>query len=207
MKRIALVMPLAAAAAFAAAPDPRNTPLHKAAYEARSEARLEYGAAPPSGIGGPIDLVDDRGTRFTNARLHGQPALVFFGFMHCGASCPMALATAKQLLAQESVMRAPSIFFVTLDPLHDDPASLHRFLASVDQRLIGLTGSTSQVEDVADRFGVGIRRTDGRLEHSSMWYLLDGSGRVRRVYGIDTPAPQLARDFNQLAQETSGDIR
>lgn len=206
MKRAAFVLLLAALAA-AAPCDAASALQRKAAFEPGSGAALEFGAPPPAGIGGPVDLVDDQGRRFTNARLQGRPALLFFGFTHCGITCPVALATAKQLLAQASVMHSPPVVFVTLDPLNDDVAALHRFLSNFDPRLIGLTGSPTQIEDVADRFGVGTRRAGGRLEHSSMWYLLDGSGRVRRVYGIDTPAPQLAADFNRLARENSGDIR
>jgi cytochrome oxidase Cu insertion factor (SCO1/SenC/PrrC family) len=134
------------------------------------------------------------------------PALLFFGFTHCGVTCPVALVTAKQLLHDASVMRAPTIVFVTLDPLSDDVPALHRFLDAFDSRLIGLTGSPTQVWEIADRFGVGIQHNDGRLEHSSVWYLLDGHGQVRRTYAYNTPASQVAADFERLRQASSGDM-
>ena len=167
---------------------------------------LQFGSAPPAGVGGPIDLVDDHGRRFTNASLHGRPALLFFGFTHCGVTCPVALVTAKQLLHDASAMRAPAIVFVTLDPLSDDVPALHRFLDAFDSRLIGLTGSPPQIWDTADRFGVGMQHNDGRLEHSSVWYLLDGHGQVRRTYAYNTPASQVAADFERLRQASSGDM-
>jgi protein SCO1/2 len=207
MKRVARLLMIAAMAVALAPCDAATALQRKSAFEASSSAALEFGAPPPDGIGGPIDLVDDQGRRFTNARLLGRPAVLFFGFTHCGITCPVALAAAKQLLAQASVMHSLPVVFVTLDPLNDNVAALHRFLSNFDPRLIGLTGSPTQIEDIADRFGVATRRVEGRLEHSSMWYLLDGSGRVRRVYGITTPAPQLAADFNRLARENSGGIR
>ncbi len=195
-------------AAVAAAPSTHAAGTAHAANIAAAVQRpdaLQFGSAPPPGVGGPIDLVDDRGRRFTNASLRGRPALLFFGFTHCGVTCPVALVTAKQLLHDASVMRPPAIVFVTLDPLSDDVPALHRFLDAFDARLIGLTGSPPQVWDVADRFGVGIQHNDGRLEHSSVWYLLDGHGRVRRIYAYDTPANQIAADFERLSQASPGD--
>ena len=196
-------------AAFAAAlPAQAADPAHpvKVAVAMQRPDALQYGSAPSAGLGGPIDLVDDRGRRFTNSSLHGQPALLFFGFTHCGVTCPVALITAKQLLHGASVMRAPAIVFVTLDPLSDDVPTLHRFLDAFDTRLIGLTGSPTQIRELADRFGVGVQHNDGRLEHSSVWYLLDGNGRVRRIYAYDTPANQIAADFERLRQASSGDM-
>ena len=200
---------LAASAALALALPARAADpavLVNAAMAAQRPDALRFGSAPPAGIGGPIDLVDDRGRRFTNANLGGRPALLFFGFTHCGVTCPVALVTAKQLLHDASVMRAPAIVFVTLDPLSDDVPALHRFLGAFDPRLIGLTGSPTQIWDLADRFGVGIQHNSGRIEHSSVWYLLDGHGRVRRTYAYDTPASQIAADFERLRQASSGDM-
>ena len=199
-----LVMAAFAAAMPAQAADPAR--LAKVAIAAQRPDGLQFGSAPPAGVGGPIDLVDDRGRRFTNASLHGRPALLFFGFTHCGVTCPVALVTAKQLLHDTSVMRAPTIVFVTLDPASDDVPALHRFLDAFDTRLIGLTGSPTQIWDLAERFGVGMQHKDGRLEHSSVWYLLDGHGRVRRIYAYDTPASQVAADFERLRQSSSGDM-
>jgi protein SCO1 len=202
MKRLLAALLLAASgAAFPASFLPGES------GSARAEPVLEFGAAPPAGIGGPIDLVDDRGQRFTNARLRGRPALLFFGLTHCGVSCPAALLTAKQLLALPAPAPGRSVVFVTLDPLNDDPAALRRFLAAFDERLIGLTGSPIQIGDMAERFGVGTRSVDGRLEHSAMWYLLDASGRVRRVYGSNTSVMQLAADLDRLGQQHPGGLR
>ncbi len=207
MKRALLASLLPAVLAYALPVRATDT-VHavKVVFAAQRPGTLMFGTAPPEGLGGPIDLVDDRGHRFTNTSLHGRPALLFFGFTHCGVTCPVALVTAKQLLHGASVMHAPTIVFVTLDPLSDDPATLHRFLESFDTRLIGLTGTPTQVVQVAERFGVGVRHNDGRIEHSSVWYLLDGLGRVRRIYSYDTPGSQMAADFDRLSQTALGDM-
>lgn len=159
----------------------------------------QHGFEPPAGIGGPIELIDQKGERFSLARVAGRPALVFFGLIHCGSTCPAALGTARQVLDQFDAGRAPSVVFVTLDPLNDSPDVLRKYLGNVDARVIGLTGDPMRVERTAERFGVGLRvQSSGAIDHSAMWYLLDGMGRVRRVYRHTTPAADLVADVLAL---------
>jgi protein SCO1 len=154
--------------------------------------------APPAGVGGAIDLLDQRGERFTLQRLAGKPALLFFGFTRCSTTCPVALVTSQQVLQMTGGAREVAVVFVTLDPLHDDPPSLRAWLSQIHADLIGLTGSPTQVERAAERYGVGVRQMTGKVEHSSMWYLLDGQSRVRRVYPHTTPAADLVADVRLL---------
>jgi protein SCO1/2 len=91
-----------------------------------------------------------------------------------------------------------SVVFVTLDPLNDGPEQLRSFLQRLDPRIIGLTGSPQQIEQAAERYGVGLRAQASALEHSSMFYLLDASARVRRVYSHNTPASALVADIRRL---------
>jgi len=169
--------------------------LAAAGTPAADQAR--HGFAPPAGIGGPIDLVDQRGTPFSLARVAGRPTLLFFGFLHCGSTCPVALVTAQHLLREFAPGEAPAIVFVTLDA-SDGPAELGAFLDKIDPRLIGLTGDPAHIERVAQRYGVGVRRQPEGIEHSSMWYLLDGAGHLKRVYPYSTPAAQLVTDLRAL---------
>lgn len=159
---------------------------------------LRHGQEPPAGVGGPIDLIDQRGAPFSLQRVAGKPALVFFGLIQCGSTCPVAFGTARQVLAGFEPGDTPNVLFVTLDPLSDGPAELQRVLANIDTRLIGLTGDPTRVERTAERYGVATRMRVGGVDHSSMWYLLDGAGRLRRVYSYTTPAPQLVADLRSL---------
>lgn len=163
-----------------------------------AQAREGLGQVPPPGVGGALDLVDQHGQRFALARVAGRPVLVFFGFTHCGSTCPVALATARHVLHASTPGQDPAVVFVTLDPLTDGPQQLRSFVDRIDARIIGLTGSPQQIERAAERYGVGMRGTSGRLEHSSMFYLLDGAARVRRVYPHYTPAAELMADIRRL---------
>jgi protein SCO1/2 len=156
-----------------------------------------HGREPPPEVGGALDLIDHHGERFALSRVAGRPVLVFFGFTHCGSTCPQALATAREVLSTlQSVDTA--VVFVTLDPLNDGPEQLRDFVQRLDPRIIGLTGSPRQIEQAAERYGVGLRTASNTIEHSSMFYLLDGAARVRRVYPHNTPAPALVADIRRL---------
>ena len=157
-----------------------------------------HGRLPPPGVGGELDLVDQRGQRFALRRVSGRPVLVFFGFTHCGSTCPVALATARAVLHASAPGQVPAVLFVTLDPLSDGPEQMRSFVERIDARIIGLTGSPRQIEQAVERYGVGLRGNAPALEHSSVFYLLDGAARVRRVYPHTTPAPALMADIRRL---------
>jgi len=156
-----------------------------------------HGRDAPADIGGALDLVDHEGRRFALSRVAGRPVLVFFGFTHCGTTCPQALVTVREVLhTLQSV--DTTVLFVTLDPLNDGPEQLRSFVQRLDPRIIGLTGSPQQIEQAAERYGVALRGAANTIEHSSMFYLLDGAARVRRVYPHNTPAPALVADIRRL---------
>lgn len=162
----------------------------------------------PQGLGGPLDLVDARGQRFGLERVQGRPALLFFGFTRCNATCPVALFAARELLREAPLMKAPAVLFVTLDPLSDGPREVGEYVARFDPRIIGLTGTPQQIERAADRYGVGLRPGPDGPDHSSMWYLLDGQGRLRSVFTHDSRAHDLAQGVAALsAPQLVGEVR
>jgi protein SCO1/2 len=159
-----------------------------------------HGREAPAGIGGELDLVDHRGERFALSRVAGRPALLFFGYTHCGSTCPVALGTAREVIRALAAQRDIAVLFVTLDPLNDGPNELREFVQRLDPRIVGLTGTPRQIERVAEAYGVGLRGEGVTLEHSSMFYLLDASSRVRRVYAHTTPATVLVDDIRRMKQ-------
>ena len=172
--------------------------LHAGAQE------LQHGRLPPADVGGELDLVDQHGIKFALSRLAGAPVLLFFGFTHCGSTCPIALAEARTVLHALGAAAPAKVVFVTLDPLNDGPEQMREFVQRIDPRIVGLTGSPQQIERAADNYGVGMRAVRGSVEHSSMWYLLDGRSRVRRVYAHSTPAHELVADVRRLASTRGG---
>ncbi len=150
---------------------------------------------PRPGIGGDMRLIDQWGKPFALSAQAPQASLVFFGFTRCTQVCPPALGLMQALNAHMQARRPPRMIFVTLDPLSDSPTALQQYLGHVDAHIIGLTGSPAQVEEVARRYGVGTSTRQGVLEHSARLYLLGPDHQVARVYKLNVPIAQLARDI------------
>jgi protein SCO1/2 len=154
--------------------------------------------SPRPGIGGDMRLTDQWGKPFALSTQAPQASLVFFGFTRCTQVCPPALGLMQALSAHMQARRPPRMIFVTLDPLSDSPTALKQYLGRFDARIIGLTGSPAQVEEVARRYGVSTSTRQGVLEHSARLYLLGPDHHVARVYKLHVPLAQLARDILAL---------
>ena len=132
--------------------------------------------------GGPFTLVDSDGKPFGSANLAGKPYAIFFGFTHCPDVCPTTLARLVRLRKQLSGARdRPAILFVSVDPERDGPAEVGKYAKLFDAPIIGLTGSTAQVEQVKKQFGIFSQKVpDGSggysVDHTAAALLFDAQG-------------------------------
>jgi protein SCO1/2 len=136
-------------------------------------------------IGGPFNLVDDRGRAVTERSFTGKYLLVYFGYTRCRDVCPATLNTLAASLSRLG-RKADAVqpLFITLDPEHDTPAALHHFVTGFSGRLIGLGGSKAAIDRVADEYRVvrALRpgmagASDVTIEHSSVLYLISPDGQ------------------------------
>jgi protein SCO1/2 len=118
-------------------------------------------ADPPlkgSSLGGPINLVNQDGQRVTDANLAGKYRLLYFGFANCPDVCPVDLAVlgaGLRQFEQQDRARAERVqpIFITVDPERDTPDVLKRYVANFHPRLIGLTGTPAEIQQVSTAFG------------------------------------------------------
>jgi protein SCO1/2 len=141
-------------------------------------------AAVPVRIGGPFDLVDDRGRPVTERDYLGKVVLMLFGFTRCRVVCPRSLRKLSAVLdALGTRADGLTALYVSVDPERDDPETMHVFLQDYP-RFVGLTGSRAQVDRVMDAYRVYARRReadtgiddDYAIAHTSLAYLLDRQG-------------------------------
>lgn len=158
---------------------------------------------PHATIGGPYALTDEQGRAVTQADFHGHYTLIYFGYTHCIDVCPLTLATVTTALDQLGP-RAASIVpvFVTVDPARDTPSVVRDYVAHFSPRIVGLTGSSAQIQPVLAEFHVLAHRhpsmsgvPDGAylMDHSSVLYLMDGNNRLAAMLPVDS-SPQAIAD-------------
>ncbi len=135
-------------------------------------------------VGGPFALTDHTGQRVTDKDFQGRHLLVYFGFTFCPDVCPTGLqviAAALDQLGAKADRITP--VFITLDPARDTPAQLAGYVGAFHPRLIGLTGTQQEIEEVARAYRVYFKSVKDdksaagyTLDHTSIIYLMDSKG-------------------------------
>lgn len=142
-------------------------------------------------------LDDHNGKKVTEQAFRGQLMLVYFGYTQCVDVCPYDMAAAGgalDILGPQSAAVQP--LFITIDPQNDTPALLAKYVPLFHPRLIGLTGSITDVRAAADAFGASfdkepIPRFTGH-GHSANLYLIGREGEFLRAFRTPTTSDVIA---------------
>lgn len=143
------------------------------------------GASPyaGAGIGGPFTLTGPDGKAVTDKSLAGRPFAIFFGFTRCPEVCPTTLArmaSLRQQLGKDGDKF--EIVFVSVDPEHDKPADIGRYISLFKTPIHGLTGTDAQLATIEKAYGVYVKKVpleggDYTVDHTAAIYLMDRQGR------------------------------
>jgi len=165
-------------------------------------AEAAKGVGKPK-VGGPFELVDHNGKRFTADDLKGKYALVYFGFTHCPDICPEELDKMASMIDLVEVAQPKTMLpiFITCDPARDTPAVVKSYLAEFHPALIGLTGTWEQVKSVCKAYRVYFSTPanvkpgqDYLVDHSIYFYLMDPEGDFVEAIGRQH-SPQRAAEI------------
>ena len=100
-------------------------------------------------------LTDQYGNRFNLESVRGKIALVYFGYTNCPDVCPMVMArfayTLQNLKPEE--LEQVAFIFITTDPERDTVEAMRKYIAAYDERIIALTGSKEELEQVWKAYG------------------------------------------------------
>ncbi len=136
-------------------------------------------------FGGPFTLTDHNGRRVSDRDFRGRFILVYFGFTRCTDTCPVDLPIMAQALdAIGPLADSVAALFITVDPANDTPAALAHYVAAFHPRLIGLTGSDTEITAVARAYKVHRRKLtqphhgagEYAVDHGSLTYLMGRDG-------------------------------
>lgn len=137
-------------------------------------------AASPS-VGGAFSLADSGGATRSDTSFRGRYMLIFFGYTGCLDVCPRTLTEMSEALdTLDPAARRIQPIFITVDPAHDTPARLARYVTGFSPHLVGLTGTEGQLDSVERLFHVVVEPGPGGrhdLDHSAVLYLLGPDGR------------------------------
>ncbi len=158
---------------------------------------------PPIGLAANVTLTDQTNMPFQFGVLKGKIVLLTFGYTHCPDVCLLNLATfraVKQLLAGDADRAA--FAFISVDGVRDTPAALASYMNQFDPSFVGLSADDATLRKLGAPFGLAFfadtpvpGHTDYAVTHTAASYLLDGQGRLRRVYAYQTTAETIAADM------------
>ncbi|NRB10365.1 MAG: SCO family protein [Rickettsiaceae bacterium] len=151
-------------------------------------------------IGGDFVLTDYNDQEFNSDKLKGKLTLIYFGFTYCPDVCPTSmqkLSLVLEVLDKYHIDINP--VFITVDPDRDSAALLKEYLNHFHPKIIGLTGSKSQIKQVADLFKVyyakaassGDEENDYMVDHSSFTYLMDEDGNYLKHFYLSSKAEEI----------------
>jgi protein SCO1/2 len=146
-----------------------------------------------------FNLVDHEGEPATDERFEGEPMLIYFGFASCPDVCPAALSVMTATLdelGRDAAALQP--LFITVDPERDTPERLRSHL-TFDDRILGLTGSQQAIDETRNGMRVFAKKVameDSALgysvDHQSMFFLTDASGKPVRAFDDGMPPEVMA---------------
>jgi protein SCO1/2 len=140
----------------------------------------------------PIDnsyrLISQNGQPVSLDSWHGKIIILFFGYTECPDICPTTLHTIASALNNltESERNQFQSLFVTLDPNRDTPEVLTSYTAMYNSNIIGLTGSTKDIEHMASNFDIYFEKVvddaskpnEYSMDHDSVIFILGKDGKL-----------------------------
>jgi protein SCO1/2 len=154
--------------------------------------------------GKDFSLTAQNGSPLNTADLRGKALIVFFGYTHYPDICAPTLAKLALLSkALGDDAKRVQVLFVSVDPEHDNPAQLKRFLSGFDPGFIGLTGSPEALGAIAADHMVYFRRAKrgSRIEHTGMLFLKGTRGQMRLLMKESAPLDDMVHDLRLLLKE------
>jgi len=157
-------------------------------------------------VGGPFTLTDHTGRRVTDKDFRGQYLLVFFGFTYCPDVCPSGLQVMTAAL-EELGPKAEKItpIFISVDPERDTPEQLALYVSSFHPRLVGLTGTPEEIQQVAKAYRVYYKKVEDEgstagytIDHTSIIYLMSPTGEFITHFTHATPVSAMVEQLEKV---------
>jgi len=159
-------------------------------------------------IGGPFELTDHTGKTVTDKDYRGKYMVVFFGYTFCPDVCPTNLSTLASALDMLPPEKAKQIvpLFISVDNERDTPELLADYVPNFHESIVGLTGTSKQIKDVARAYKSFYAKVNSEdpenylMDHSAITYLMGPDGKYIQVFNHGTPPDAIAKQLDKIIQ-------
>lgn len=153
-----------------------------------------------------FELIDQYERPFRLQDQEGNVVVLFFGYTNCPDICPATLLYYTRVKRELGVLAEDVRFvFVTVDPEHDTPEHLERFVGRFDPSFYGLTGDPDEISQVARDYGVYVERMEDNTSPTGYWivhgtlsYVIDSEGNLRLAHPFGVKPEHIAEDLRKL---------
>lgn len=190
MQYVAGVIAIALCVACAPSPPP---------YKGSDLSRVDWGR--------DFALTAHTGKPVSTTEFRGKVVALFFGYTHCPDICAPTLAKLaalrKSLGADADKLQ---VLFVSVDPAHDTPKALARFVVQFDPSFIGLTGKPDEIAAVTREYKIAVATSHAAahamIEHAGNVLVKDTDGKLRLMFKNDASVADMAHDVRLLLKKT-----
>ncbi|XP_042418382.1 protein SCO1 homolog 1, mitochondrial-like [Zingiber officinale] len=141
-------------------------------------------------IGGPFKLVNHHGKTVTEKDFLGKWTLIYFGFTYCPDICPdelQKMASAIDKIKAKAGLEIVPVF-ISVDPERDNVEQVSEYVKEFHPNLVGLTGTSDDVRQVARAYRVYYMKTEDEgsdylVDHSIVMYLMNPKMEFVKFFG------------------------